>query len=97
MVATIPVVVDLPWVPATASTSRSAQTDASASPRWSTGTDASRAATTSGWSGGVAVDVTTASTTASAAGPRGPTVTSTPRSRSGARNGVSLSSTPETA
>ena len=82
-------VVVLPWVPATAATWRCAPMAARAPERWSTGTPCARAATTSTSSSGVAVDTTTASASAgSVVGPE-PVVTSTPRARSGARNGVS--------
>src|SRR5690606_34227561 len=52
------------------------------------GTPAATAATTSGWSGGVAVDVTTASAPAGRV-PPGSEPTVTPSSASGARNGLS--------
>ncbi len=64
MSASIDDVVVFPWLPATAIVVRVATIARSASARRSTGTRRSRAATTSGLLSGIAVEMTTASSSA---------------------------------
>ena len=59
MWAAIEAVVVLPWVPLTAIVRFRRESSASRSPRWSTGAPAARAADSSGFSPGIAVDTTT--------------------------------------
>ena len=93
----MPVVVVLPWVPATAISSRSASSPASAAARWMTGRPRSRAARTSGLSARTAVETMTRSTSSASRAASKPMPMRAPAARSGAMNWPSWESEPLTA
>ena len=93
----MPVVVVLPWVPATAIRSRSPSRPASAAARWITGMPRSWAAATSGLSARTAVETMTRSQSSASSAASKPIPIRAPASRSGAMNWPSCESDPLTA